>query len=484
MEASAKRVGASDGNIVAVVIDCYAADMTALTSLVPLVWNPPTTTWAAQSQNIGPGTPYDWPAGARYIRVKVRDSSTGTGAVNRVSAVVVKRTNLRYQELAGGTIHRGYRGENMATTFISTAADGSFDQYGEAYGPTTFALDSADPLIGMQCVKITRSAPTTAGGIYALPRYIPGHPGYIPVSPGEHIVGIAHKAASGAGHRLQVLVECYDKSLALLSTLTALDMTPGGSWSAGHVQVGGASALPWPANTTCVKLCVQDVSTNANAVTYIHDLIFATCRGVQELNPLVAGDGIAYDFTTGLAIDPDGTTITTAAGKVKVKDGSIGATQHADFTDSLPVPLNGFTENGVPIGVSGVTAPYWEGGMGGPYLNWPSGNTDIINVYLPLPQTAVTGQPISLVILALKPTSANHVYIAGAMYDVTQGLAIKSEAEQEVTDSIAAYTFTADRNLAGLAAGNLIYFTMRRGVSSGATALYVFAAELRWTAHR
>jgi len=89
---SAKRVGAADGNVIGLVIECYDRDLALLGTLTPITFAPPTDAWLRQAPIfIGPDQDYTWPAGTRYIRVQVRDTSSGMGAVNRVDMVVVRR---------------------------------------------------------------------------------------------------------------------------------------------------------------------------------------------------------------------------------------------------------------------------------------------------------------------------------------------------------------------------------------------------------
>ena len=135
---SAKRLGAADGNGVKLVINCWTAAMAQLADLVPVSITPGTS-WARQGALVGAGTTLAWPSGTRYIRVEVRDSSTGTGAVNRVGAVVVRNeTSTHAHNDADGTSKLAQANSHQS---IDTDSAQSSDHHTVDGATTPTALD-------------------------------------------------------------------------------------------------------------------------------------------------------------------------------------------------------------------------------------------------------------------------------------------------------------------------------------------------------
>lgn len=90
VEGAAKLQSGSGGEV-AVVVQCFDATMTQLADVVALTWEPPAGTWERKTAKVGAGQTLAWPSGTRYIRFQVRDTSSSTTAVTRVSGVTARR---------------------------------------------------------------------------------------------------------------------------------------------------------------------------------------------------------------------------------------------------------------------------------------------------------------------------------------------------------------------------------------------------------
>jgi len=82
---TARRSGTLAGNRVQLVLLCYDRTLTTLLgTLVPIDHNPPPAAWSIVTTQVGPGLEFTWPTGTAWVKVVVRDISSGAGAINLV----------------------------------------------------------------------------------------------------------------------------------------------------------------------------------------------------------------------------------------------------------------------------------------------------------------------------------------------------------------------------------------------------------------
>lgn len=98
LEAVVKREGADDGNKIAIDLLCYARDGTTLLgTITPLDFSSGIpATWGAaggvgQALIAASGTATTWPAGTTLVKLRVRDYSSGTNAVNLLGSLLLFR---------------------------------------------------------------------------------------------------------------------------------------------------------------------------------------------------------------------------------------------------------------------------------------------------------------------------------------------------------------------------------------------------------
>jgi len=186
--------------------------------------------------------------------------------------------DIRASELAGGTVPRIHLAQNLIPDGAFAIVQGSaMPFWAGAYGTgVTITRITSDAVVGGACLQISRNT-TNTGGILVQFRNEDGYEEYLPVSASRQYRVWLSTKLSGAlnGNRVQMVVHCYDRTKAFISSLTPIDVNPpGAAWGSTQADVG-TGALAWPANTTYCRVEVRDVSTNAAAVNLVGLAIFS-----------------------------------------------------------------------------------------------------------------------------------------------------------------------------------------------------------------
>jgi hypothetical protein len=178
-----------------------------------------------------------------------------------------------------GTYPRVHLAQNLIPDGeFSTVQAGVMPWWGDDYGPVTFARISSESYVGEGCLKISgRTEINTAAGIFPLFRTAAVGDSYLPVSENRiYSVEVVGRASAGTGNRLQVILHYYTLAGGPLGTYTAGDANPPTAlWVAiADVEVGDATANPFPVGTRLLRVEVRDISSNVTAENLIGAVVF------------------------------------------------------------------------------------------------------------------------------------------------------------------------------------------------------------------